>query len=311
MTRERRGGLPKSSGETKIGRTQKETDLGETNVGSGEQSKQPPMALFVGLGLVIITTLGGSYFLINAPSIELICRQMGNCQKFKEDSNKAQESLNKAEKSFKSKNSLPELLAASKSIDEAKTILSAIPDNAKDLVTPIAEQRTKIAELDKKIAILLAVEENADKALKEAIAKIANADQLDRYPQGKTEPPETAKSRLAKPKALYSEAQVLLKSIPDSSLVANDRKDKLKQVTDKIKDLDGKIGAIAALDPCVLNPSSCKPVDPCVANPSACVSTPATSVPKPEPPVQWTEPQQPDPPPPSKRPLWGPGSSGY
>jgi hypothetical protein len=150
MTRERRGGLPKSSGETKIGRTQKETDLGETNVGSGEQSKQPPMALFVGLGLVIITTLGGSYFLINAPSIELICRQMGNCQKFKEDSNKAQESLNKAEKSFKSKNSLPELLAASKSIDEAKTILSAIPDNAKDLVTPIAEQRTKIAELDKK-----------------------------------------------------------------------------------------------------------------------------------------------------------------
>jgi uncharacterized coiled-coil protein SlyX len=305
MTKERSGGLPKTSGQTKVGRPNETTAPDELQGKSSIISAPPKVSipLFIGLGLVIVTTCGGAYFLTNAPLIEPICRQVGNCQRFKEDSDKAQESFNKAEKIFKSKNSLPELLAASKSIDEAKAVLSTIPDNAKELAPPIAEQRSKIAELDKKIAILLTLEENADKSLKDAIAKIANADQLDRNPQGKTEPPETTKSRLAKPKALYVDAQVLLKSIPDTSLVAKSKEEKLKQLTDKIKDLDSKIGAVAALDPCVVKPSACAaaPVTPNPSNPE----------PYPDPPVQWSEPRQTEPQPPTKRPLWGPGSSGY
>jgi len=308
MTRERRGGLPKSSKETKIGRTSKDPDQADTEVRPSPQP--PPVALFVGLGLVIVTTFSGAYFLINAPSIELICRQMGNCQKFKENSSKAQESFNSAEKNFKSKKSLPELVAAKNSIDEAKATLSSIPDNAKDVYPPIAEQRTKIADLDKEIAILLKLEDNADKALKEAIAKIATADQLDQKPQGPTELPENAKSRLAKPKTLYVEAQGLLQSIPDNSFVVASKKEKLKQVIDKIKGLDGKIGAVVAIDPCVLNPNSCKPVDPCVANPALCAPQPATNPCDLNPAACQTYDPQPNNGG-GKPPLFGPGSPGY
>ncbi|MFM7850342.1 MAG: hypothetical protein ACKPCM_15895 [Pseudanabaena sp.] len=275
MARETRQGLPTNSNQTKIGRASStETDIGKTTPeGSIEQSRRP-IYLFITLGIFVATIFGGAYSLMNAPLIEPICRQIGNCQKFKEDSDKAQESFNKADKILKSKASLSELLAASKSIDEAKSALATIPDNTKELLPPIAEQRSKIAELDKKIAILLTLEESADKSLKEAIAKIASADQLDRNPQGKIEPPETAKSRLSKPKALYVEAQDLLKSIPDTSLLAKDKKERLKQVAEKIKDIDSKIGAVTAIDTCMVNPDSCKPIDPCVANPSACAAPP-------------------------------------
>ena len=289
MTRETRGGLPKSSGETKIGRTPQQNDLRTTKVESGEQliPKKHSITLFVGLGLVIVTTLGGAYFLINAPLIDPICRQMGNCQKFKEDSDKAQESFRKAEKNFKSNNSLPEMLAAAKSVEEAKAILSTIPDNANELVPPIAEQRNMIAELDKKIAILLTLEENADKSLKEAIAKTKQADALNRDPQGTREDPNKARTRLTQPKTMYIEAQSLLKSIPDKSLVGAAKKTTLTLVSDKIRDLDNKLNAIKSLDPCVVNPDSCKPVD----DPASC----QTYVP-------------PVPPAPSRRPLFGPGS---
>jgi hypothetical protein len=152
------------------------------------------------------------------------------------------------------------------------------------------------------IAVLLTLEQNADKALKEAISKIAKADQLDRKPQGATELPENAKSRLAKPKTMYVEAQVLLQGIPDNSFASGSKQEKLKQVIDKIKDLDGKIGAVVAIDPCVLKPSACAAA-PVVSNPNP------NPEPNAEPPVQWSEPRQADPPP--KKPLWGPGSSGY
>jgi len=308
MPKERRGGLPTNSNQTKIGRKPPIKPDSDETPEEPIESSSPPIPLFIASGILVVAILGGAYFLINAPSIEPICRQMGNCQKFKEDSDKAQEFFNKAEKNFKSKNSLPELVAASRSIDEAKAILSAIPDNAKELVPPIAEQRTKIAELDKKIAILLTLEENADKSLKEAIAKIARADRLDLKPQGATEPPENAKNRLAQPKALYVDAQGSLKSIPDNSLVAKDKAEKLKQVADKIKDLDNKIGAVATLDPCVVKSSACAVPVPVNPNPVPVNPNPE---PNPEPPVQWSEPRQSDPPPPTKRPLWGPGSSGY
>ena len=306
MKRKRPNGLPKTSGQTKIGITSDPPEIDVLNV-SNCPTNTIPIPLLIAIALVIVTIAGGTYFLINAPSIEVICRQMGNCQKFKEDAAKAKESFDKVEKIFKSTKSLSELEAASKSLNETKAILSAIPDNANELVPPIVEQRNKAAELDKMIAVLLTVEQNADRAFKEAIAKIAKGDQIDRKPQGTTELPENAKSRLAKPKTLYVEAQVLLQSIPDKSFVAASKQEKLKQVIDKIKDLDGKIGAVAAIDTCVLKLSACAAA-PVVSTPNPIPN----SEPIPEPPVQWSEPRQADPPPPpSKKTLWGPGSSGY
>ena len=260
---------------------------------------------------------GGAFFLtINSPSIEMICRQVGNCQRFKEAANKAQDSLKKAEDSFKNAKSVQDLVAASKSIDEAKNGLSTIPDSATELMPPISDQRAKVSELDKKIAIALALEQNADKALKEAVSKIANADKLNRKPQEETEPPDNAKTRLNKPKAVYVEAQILLQSIPDSSFVASTKKERLKQLAEKVKDLDGKLGAVKTLDPCVVNPDSCKApvaVDPCVANPAACAPppnlcdiNPAACDPGPEP-TRSSEPTRPT----GGRPLFGPGSPGY
>jgi len=267
--------------------------------------------LFVG-GVIVLG--GASFLFLKSSSIEMICLQVGNCQRFKEDATTAQTAFSKAEDSFKSARSVPQLLQASKLIDEAKTSLSTIPDNATEIVPPISEQKSKAIELDKKIAVSLALEQNADQTLKEAIAKIANADQLNRNPQGKKEPPEDAKTRLNKPKALYVEAQILLKSIPDNSFVANSKKEKLKQVAEKITDLDGKFSTIVALDPCVVNPDSCKPpADPCVANPAACEVT--TPPPGPGPTFCEINPaaceSSPPPPGPSGTPLFGPGSPGY
>ncbi len=271
---------------------------------------KPNSHLLIPLSVGGAILLGGAAFLfVNSSTIDLICRQAGNCQTFKDASGKAQDSMKKAEDGLKSAKSLPELLTISKSIDEAKSSLANVSDNATDLVPSIGEQRTKVAELDKKIGVLLVVEQNADKSLKEAIAKIVSADQLNRDRQGATETPDNAKNRLNKPKAIYVEAQVLLQSIPDNSFAVTSKKEKLKQVTDKIKDLDGKIGAIAALDPCVINPDSCKPVDPCVANPAACAAPPVSP---PDAPVESGYDNPPPPPQSSgKRPLFGPGSSGY
>jgi len=260
----------------------------------GGATKKSHLLIPLCVGGAII--LGGAFFLtVNSSSIEMICRQVGNCQRFKEDANKAQDSFKKAEDRFKTAKSVQNLLTASKSIDEAKNNLLTIPDSAIELVSPISDQKAKVIELDKKIAIALALEQNADKALKEAILRIANADKLNRNPQEETEPPDDAKKRLNKPKALYVEAQVLLRSIPDDSFIAISKKEKLKQLFVKIQDVDGKLGEIKALDPCVTNPAACvvpapEPVDFCEANPAAC--------------------QQPSTPP-TKRPLFGPGSSGY
>jgi len=100
----------------------------------------------------------------------------------------------------------------------------------------------------------------------------------------------------------------LLQGIPNNSFLASVKKESLKQLAEKVKDLDGKLGAVKALDPCVVNPDSCKPVDPCVTNPSACAS------PTPQP-VDFCEANpaacQSAPTPPTRRPLFGPGSSGY
>jgi hypothetical protein len=251
--------------------------------------------------------LGGAAFLfVNSSSIDLICRQAGNCQSFKDASGKAQESLKKAEDELKSAKSLPELLNVRKSIDEAKNSLTTISDNATDLKPSIGEQKTKVADFGEKVGILVALEQNADKSLKEAIAKIVSADALNRDRQGATETPDSAKKRLNSPKAIYVEAQVLLQSIPDNSFAVASKKEKLKQVADKIKDLDGKLGAIAALDPCVTNPDSCKPVDPCVANPAACAAAPPVAPAEPLDNNQAAPPQSS-----GKRPLFGPGSAGY
>ena len=249
---------------------------------------------------------GASFLFLNSSSIEMICRQVGNCQKFKEDATTAQTALKKAEDSFRSAKSVPQLLEASKLVDEARISLSTIPYNATEIVPPISEQRTKVADLDKKIAVSLALEQNADKAVKEAIAKIASANQLNLNPQGIKEPPEDARKRLNKPRTVYVEAQVLLKNIPDNSFVANSKKEQLTQVTNKIADLDGKLGTLVNLDPCVVNPSACKPVDPCVANPAVCASLPA-SPPEPLDNTQAAPPSQSS----GKKPLFGPGSSGY
>jgi len=278
----------------------------ETRVTPSQNSYILPI---LGVGGALL--LGGAFFLtINSPSIEMICRQVGNCQRFNEDANKAQDLFKKAEDSFKTAKSVQDLVVASRSIDEAKNGLSTIPDSATELVPPIGEQRTKVSDLDKKIAIALALEQNADKALKEAISKIANADKLNRKPQEETEPPDDAKKRLNKPKAVYVEAQILLQGIPNNSFLASVKKESLKQLAEKVKDLDGKLGAVKALDPCVVNPDSCKPVDPCVTNPSACAS------PTPQP-VDFCEANpaacQSAPPPPKcpKPTLFGPCSPGY
>ena len=180
--------------------------------------------------------LGGAAFLaVNSSTIDLICRQAGNCQSFKDASGKAQESLTKAENGLKSAKSLPELLTISKSIDETKSSLANVPDNAVDLKPPIGEQKTKFAELDKKIGILVVLEQNADKSLKEAIAKIVSADALNRDRQGATETPDNAKNRLNKPKAIYVEAQVLLQSIPDNSFAVASKKEKLVVMQSNVK----------------------------------------------------------------------------
>jgi hypothetical protein len=143
---------------------------------------------------------------------------------------KIEDSFKKIEASFKSAKSLQDLIIASKSIDETKSILSTVSNNSTER---ISELKSKTVELDKKIAISLTIEENADKALKNAITKIDNADQANRNPQGTAEQPEDAKKRLNKPKSLYVEAQVLLKSIPDNSFLAINKKEKLKQLTEK------------------------------------------------------------------------------
>jgi hypothetical protein len=251
-----------------------------------------------------------SFLFLNSSSIEMICRQVGNCQKFKEDATSAHTTLKKAEDSFRSAKSVPQLFEASKLIDEARASLSTIPDNAIEIAPPISEQKLKVSDLDKKIAVALALEQNADKTVKEAISKIASADQLDRNPQGAKEQPEDARKRLNKPKALYVEAQTLLRSIPDNSFVANRKKEKLKQVAEKITDLDGKLSTIIALDPCVVNPDACKPPDPCIANPTSCeVTKPPTGLTFCEinPAACDTPPPRPEP---NKKPLFGPDANG-
>ena len=211
-----------------------------------KRKKQNNYQLLIPLAAGGAILLGGvSFLFLNSSSIEMICRQVGNCQKFKEDATSAQTTLNKAEDSFRSAKSVPQLLEASKLIDEARSSLSTIPDNAIEIAPPISEQKLKVADLDKKIAVALALEQNADKTVKGAIAKIASADQLDRNPQSEKEQPEDARKRLNKPKALYVEAQTLLRSIPDNSFVANRKKEKLKQVAEKITDLDGKLSTMA------------------------------------------------------------------
>jgi hypothetical protein len=307
MTKHERGGLGRRKDPLPPDPLRPDPPIDEPVIkGRGKEKFHLLIPLYVGGALI----LGGASFLfINSPSIEMICRQVGNCQRFKEDANKAQDSFKRAEDSFKTAKSLQDLIAANKSIDEAKNGLLTIPDSATELVPPISEQKAKITELDKKIAIALALEQNADKALKQAISKITNADQLNRKPQEAIEPPENAKVRLNKPKAIYVEAQILLQGIPDDSFVASTKKERLKQLAEKVKDLDGKLGAVKALDPCVVNPDSCKApvaVDPCVANPAACNAPPPPNPCDIDP--SACLPSQPQP---TRRPLFGPGSSGY
>jgi hypothetical protein len=277
-----------------------------------KRKKQNNYQLLIPLAAGGAILLGGvSFLFLNSSSIEMICRQVGNCQKFKEDANIAQNALKKAEDSFGLAKSVPQLLEASKLIDEARASLSTIPDNATEIAPLISEQKLKVADLDKKIAVALALEQNADKTVKDAIAKIASADQLDRNSQGTKEQPEDARKRLNKPKALYIEAQILLRSIPENSFVANRKKEKLKQVTEKITDLDRKLSTIIDLDPCVVNPDACKPPDPCVANPEACEvkNPPPDPGPRPfceiNPAACESSPQR------GNGAIFGPGSPGY
>jgi len=184
--------------------------------------------LCLGEGLIF----GRVFFLkVNLPLIEMICRQVGNCQRFKEDANKAQDSFKKAEDSFKIAKSIQDLVVVNKSIDEAKINLSMMPDSAIKLVLPITKQSTKTSELDRKTSISLALEQNADRVLKEEISKIA----LNRKPQEEIDPLDEVIKRLNTYKSLHIDAQVLLRSIPDNSFIAINKKEKLEQLAVKIR----------------------------------------------------------------------------
>ena len=271
--------------------------------GKGEDIVEPPssnLGLLLIISIVSLLGIGAIAFLaFNASSIDLICKPLGNCKRFREASEQAGKAIELAQSKFESGKSLADLNSASKLVNDSKNQLSSIDENAKDLPISLAEQRAKVDELDKKIAVSMALEEKADQSLKAAIAKIKQADALNRDPQGAKEDPTKARDRLMQPKTIYIEAQSLLKTIPDKSLVAAERQTNLALATDKIKDLDNKINAIKALDPCVINPDACQPIDPCVANPDAC---------RPTAPVNEPEPYNPPAPAPARPPLFGPGS---
>jgi hypothetical protein len=263
---------------------------------------QPSFTMLLTISVISLLGAGSIAFLVlNASSIDLICKPLGNCKRFREASDQAEKTIELAQNKLNAVKSLADLNAASQLVNDSKVRLSSIDESAKDLAFPLSTQKARADELDKKIAVLVALEQKADQSLKEAIAKTKQADALNRDPQGAKEDPNKARERLMQPKLIYIEAQSLLKSIPEKSLVAGDRQKNLALVSDKIKDLDNKLSAIKALDPCVVNPDACKPVDPCVANPDAC-KPPVTSEPEPI--------YEPAPPPPSRpnRPLFGPGS---
>jgi hypothetical protein len=234
-----------------------------------------------------------AYAFFNSPSIEVICTQIGNCQRYKDTSDQAEKSLELATKKLNSINSLQDLNDAKQLIDTAKKDLASVPDNAQNLTTPISKQRAKAEELDKSIAVKLKLEQETLKSIQSAKDKIGQADKLNRNPQGDNETAAAARQRLEKPKALYIESQVLLKTISPDSLFIKDSQSNFAIASARITDIDSKLAAVKELDPCVINPNACippEPVDPCVADPASCYSPP--------------------PPPPRRRGpiLFGPGS---
>lgn len=265
---------------------------------------QPSFTMLLTISVISLLGVGSIAFLVlNASSIDLICKPLGNCKRFREASDQAEKNIELAQNKLDTVKSLADLNAASQLVNDSKARLSSIDESAKDLAVPLSTQKARADELDKKIAVSVALEQKADQSLKEAIAKTKQADALNRDPQGAKEDPNKARDRLMQPKLIYIEAQSLLKSIPEKSLVAGDRQKNLALVSDKIKDLDNKLSAIKALDPCVVNPESCKPVepvDPCVANPAACGASTTEPEPTYNPPAAN--------PPRSNRPLFGPGS---